>query len=77
MDISIAGFRAGRTDSDRYDRIGGFRKGKRLTDCIGEKTGVQDEGVGRGHDNIGIGMADGDFKRFCLENFDKITEVSE
>ena len=23
------------------------------------------------------GMADGDFKRFCLDNFDKITEVSE
>lgn len=23
------------------------------------------------------GMADGDFKRFCLDNFDKITEVEE
>ena len=60
VNVAVAGLWARRGDADGDDGIRPFRHGERLPDGVGESIRLQDQGVGRGHDDVGRGIALGD-----------------
>ena len=60
IDIAVARLRTRGLDAHGDDGVGPVGHGERLRDGVGERGGLEHQGVGRGDDDVGGGIALGD-----------------